>query len=129
MKRMLSDRLRLIIVVSSVCSALGILVQISGGWDYPPIPPGLLITLAGGIVALIPFRWAPVLTVLVGAFILFGFVAVGDFANMSGTENAAITIGEWLQFVTIVVATGAAVGSLIRPPRLQASRRPKPAAP
>lgn len=116
MKHMLSDRLRLIILVSSVCSALGIIVQILGGWDYPAIPPGLLITLAGGLVALIPLRWAPVLTVLVGAFILIGFVAVGDFANMGGTENPAITIGKWLQFAATMVATGAAVVSLARPP-------------
>lgn len=115
MRYPLSDRLRLIILVSFVCSALGIVVQILGGWDYPTIPPGLLITLAGGLVALLPQRWAPVVTVLVGAFILIGFVAVGDFANMMGTENAAVTVGKWLQFAAIAIGTGAAIVSMARP--------------
>lgn len=124
MRQMLSDRLRLTILVSLVLSAFGILLQIIGGWDYPAIPPGLVITLAGGLAALIPFRWGPVLTLLVGAFIIVGFVAVGDYANLGGTQNLAITSGKWLQMVMIVVGIGAAVASLVRPPDRAALARP-----
>jgi len=116
MKRTLSNPLRRTILVGFVLSAIGIAIQIIGGWDYPTIPPGMLITLAGGLVAALPFRWAPALSLLFGAFLIFGFVATGDFANMIGTENVAVTIGKWLQFVTILVGTVAAVISLVRPP-------------
>lgn len=121
MKRMLSDRFRLTILVSVVLSAIGILIQIMGGWDYPVIPPGLIITLVGALAALIPFRWAPILTLLVGAFIIFGFVTVGDFGNMMGTENLVVTVGKWLQFITIVVGTVAGIATLVSPP----AHRPK----
>lgn len=116
MTQALADRLRRTILVSMVLSAIGIAIQIFGGWPYPTVPPGLLITLAGGFIALIPFRWAPILTLLVGIFILFGYVTVGDFGNMFGSENAAVTSGKWLQFGTILVGTAAAIASLVRPP-------------
>lgn len=116
MRPTLSDPLRRTILVGFVLSALGIPLQIIGGWGYPPIPPGMLITLAGGLVAVLPFRWAPALSLLAGAFILFGFVATGDLANLTGAENVAVTAGKWLQLVALVVGTVAAVVSLARPP-------------
>lgn len=116
MKRTLSDPLRRTILVGFVVSAIGFPIQMIGGWNYPPVPTGLLITLVGGLVAAFPFRWAPVLTLLVGVFLIVGFVATGDFANMTGTENVAVTVGKWLQFVTLLVGTVAAVVSLVRPP-------------
>jgi hypothetical protein len=39
---------------------------------------------------------------------------------MTGTENVAVTVGKWLQFVTLLVGTVAAVISMVRPP----ARRP-----
>ena len=116
MKLSLSDPLRQTILVAFVLSAAGIPVQILGGWDYPTIPPGMVITLVGALAALVTNRWAAAISLLTGVFILFGFVATGDIAHLAGTENAVVTIGKWLQLVTIVVGTVAAVASLVRPP-------------
>jgi hypothetical protein len=66
MKRAISDPMRRTILVGFVLSAIGFPIQMIGGWNYPLFPPGMLITLAGGLVAALPFRWAPVLTLLVG---------------------------------------------------------------
>ena len=120
MKPAISDPLRRTILVGFVLSAIGFPIQIIGDWNYPPLPTGMLITLAGGLVAVLPFRWVPALPLLVGAFLIFGFVATGDFANMTGSDNVAVTVGKWLQFVALLVGTVAAVMSLVRPP----ARRP-----
>ncbi|MGI5126773.1 hypothetical protein ACQEVB_08145 [Pseudonocardia sp. CA-107938] len=116
MKLSLTDPLRRTTVVAFVLSALGIPVQILGGWNYPPIPPGMIITLVGGLVAVLAYRWAPAVSLLAGAFILFGFFASGDVSHLAGTENVLVTIGKWLQFGTIVIGVVAAVASLVRPP-------------
>jgi hypothetical protein len=116
MRHVLADRLRRAVLVSFVISALGIPVQILGGWDYPVVPPGMVITLVAGLAAVLPVRWAPVISLVGGGFILVGFVVVGDLANMLGTQNATVTAGKWLQMVALVVGVAAAVGSLVKPP-------------
>jgi hypothetical protein len=116
MFRMLADRLRRIVLVSLVVAAIGIPIQIVGGWDYPVVPPGMLILLAAGLAALLPARWAPVITLVAGGFILVGFCAVGDVANMFGSQNALVTAGKWVQMIALVVGLVAAAGSLVRPP-------------
>jgi hypothetical protein len=123
MFRMLADRLRRTVLVSLVISAIGIPIQILGGWEYPVVPPGMLILVAAGLAALLPVRWAPVITLVACVFILVGFVVVGDFANMFGSRNAAVTVGKWVQMVALVVGVAAAVGSLVKPPvRITATR-------
>ena len=116
MKLSLSDPLRQTILIAFVLSAAGIPVQILGGWGYPAIPPGMVITLVGALAALVTNRWAAAISLLTGGFILFGFFASGDVAHLAGTENALVTVGKWLQLVTIVVGTVAAAASLARPP-------------
>jgi hypothetical protein len=116
MRHVLTDRFRRVVLVSFVVSALGIPVQILGGWAYPVVPPGMLITLAAGLAALLPVRWAPVVSLVGGGFIVVGFVAVGDIANMLGSQNATVMTGKWLQMIALVVGVVAAVGSLVRPP-------------
>jgi hypothetical protein len=116
MFRILADRLRRAVLVSLVISAIGIPIQILGGWDYPVVPPGMLILLAAGLVALLPVRWAPAITLVAGGFILVGFFVVGDLANMFGSQNALVTVGKWVQMVALVVGLVAAAGSLVRPP-------------
>ena len=116
MIRILADRLRRAVLVSLVISAIGIPIQILGGWEYPVVPPGMLITLAAGLVALLPVRWAPVISLVLGGFVLVGFVLVGDAANMVGSQNALVTLGKWVQMIALVVGIAAAVGSLVKLP-------------
>jgi hypothetical protein len=122
MFQMLADRLRRTVLVSLVISAIGIPIQIIGGWDYPVVPPGMLILLAAGLAALLPPRWAPVISLVAGGFILVGFFVVGDLANMFGSQNALVTVGKWVQMVALVVGVVAAIGSLVRPPARPGSR-------
>lgn len=124
MFRILADRLRRTLLVSMVVSAIGIPIQILGGWEYPVVPPGLLIALAAGLVALLPVRWAPVISLVAGGFILVGFFLVGDVANMFGSQNLTVTVGKWVQMIALVVGIAAAIGSLVKPPvRLPSTAR------
>jgi hypothetical protein len=116
MFRMLADRLRRTLFVSMVISAIGIPVQILGGWEYPVVPPGMLIILAAGLAALLPVRWAPVISLVAGGFLLVGFFLVGDAANMFGSQNLTVTAGKWVQMVALVVGLAAAIGSLVKQP-------------
>jgi hypothetical protein len=116
MFRMLADPPRRTVVVSLVISAIGIPIQILGGWEYPVVPPGMLILLAAGAAALLPVRWAPAISLVAGGFVLVGFFLVGDLANMFGSQNALVTVGKWVQMVALVVGLVAAVGSLVKPP-------------
>jgi hypothetical protein len=124
MFRMLADRLRRMVLISLVISAIGIPIQMLGGWEYPVVPPGMLIILAAGLAALLPVRWAPVISLVAGGFILVGFFLVGDAANMFGSQNLTVTVGKWVQMVALVVGLVAAIGSLVTPPaRLPAAAR------
>jgi membrane-bound ClpP family serine protease len=111
-----SDPVRRAVLYGWLLAALGIVLQIAGGWAYPLIPPGLLIALAAAGAALVPWRWAPVLSVVAGAFLLFGFVATGDYRNLVGAGNAVLIAGKWLLPVGVLAGTAAAVTSLVRPP-------------
>ncbi|QYN33447.1 hypothetical protein K1T35_33810 [Pseudonocardia sp. DSM 110487] len=116
MFRILADRPRRAVLVSLLISAIGIPIQIVGGWEYPVVPPGMLILVAAGLAALLPMRWAPVISLVCGGFILVGFVVVGDVANMFGSQNALVTVGKWVQMIALAVGIAAAIGSLVKPP-------------
>lgn len=114
MRKVLNDPYRLTVLAGFLVATFGIVLQILGGWNYPVVPPGALIQLAGGLVVLLAFRWSPVVSVLAGAFILFGFVTSGDLVNLVTAHNILVLTGKWLQLITILIATPAAVISIVR---------------
>jgi hypothetical protein len=65
-------------------TAGGILLQIASGSElYPTIPPGPIILLIGaGVVALGPWRWSPIIGLIVPVILLVG----GTIAAVAGNE-------------------------------------------
>jgi hypothetical protein len=122
-KSTLSDPLRRGVLFGWLLGALGIVLQIAGGWPYPLVPPGLLICLAAAAAALVPWRWAPALSVLAGAFLAFGFVATGDYRHLVGAGSAVLIAGKWLLPIGLLVGTAAAIAALVRPPADRLARR------
>jgi hypothetical protein len=54
-------------VAALLVAAAGFVIQIVSGIDVPTVPPGLLILLvAAGLIALLPWRWMPVVGAAVG---------------------------------------------------------------
>ena len=71
-------------------AAIGIVIQIIGGVNYPAVPPGLIILLAAAaLVAFLPWRWAPVFGVLAGAFMVIGAIAAANARPQAGGRRAA----------------------------------------
>ena len=95
-------------------AAAGIIIQIIGGVNYPAVPPGLIILLAAAaLVAFLPWRWAPVIGVLAGAFMVIGaIVAANARSDLTHPGHPGAFIGTWIQLIAVVVAVVAGVRAL-----------------
>lgn len=120
MRSTLTDPFRVAAGVGLLVAGVGIVVQIIGGFDYPLIPPGLIMVLVGAAAAFVPWRWAPLVSFVLGAFILVGYFVSGDIVNLVAADNLTILAGKWAQFLAVLVAVPAAAIAAARP-------RPQPA--
>jgi hypothetical protein len=95
-------------------AAIGVILQILGGANYPAVPPVFFILLIpAALVAFGRWWWTPVPVVLAGLFLTFGTFASGEAHRLidSSLLDAA---GLWLQLLAVVVATLGAAGMTIR---------------
>ena len=95
-------------------AAIGIVIQIIGGVNYPAVPPGLIILLAAAaLVAFLPWRWAPVFGVLAGAFMVIGAIAAANARyDLTHPGHPGAFIGTWIQLIAVVIAVVAGVMAL-----------------
>jgi hypothetical protein len=86
-------------------AAVGIVIQIIGGVDYPVVPPGLVILIvAAGLVAVGRWSWVPFVGVLVPLFLLVGgVVAIANEDEPNRTDVVPL-IGTLVQAAGIIVA-------------------------
>jgi energy-coupling factor transporter transmembrane protein EcfT len=92
-------------VTALLAAALGFAIQIVSGIDVPTVPPGLIIlVLAATVVALLPWRWAPVVGTFAGLFLSVGFFASGARSNLLDPSRFGVLIGAWIQFIALIVA-------------------------
>lgn len=92
-------------VVALLVAAAGFVVQILSGVDVPTVPPGLVIMLAAAaLVAFGPWRWTPVVGVIVGLFLLVGFFASGSVGSLLDPGRLGVLVGAWVQFLALIVA-------------------------
>lgn len=92
--------------VALLVAAVGIVLQVLGGADYPTVPPGLLIlVVAGGFVWFAPWRWAPVVALAVGLFMVVGLFVADQAERLIDVESALDTTGLWLQMFALVAST------------------------
>jgi hypothetical protein len=106
-------------VTGMVVAAAGIIIQIASGSDlYPTIPPGPIILLAGAaLVALGPWRWTPVVGVVVPLFLLVGAaiaaVVSGEFVDqLTDPGEVGIFAGDVLQLLGMITALVAGIVAL-----------------
>jgi hypothetical protein len=96
-------------VAALLVAAAGFVIQIVSGVDVPTVPPGLVILLvAAALVAFAPWRWMPIVGVVVGLFLLVGFFASGAVVSLLEPSQLGVFLGAWVQFlaVTVAVVTG-----------------------
>lgn len=102
-------------VAALLVAAAGFVIQIASGVDVPTVPPGLVIMLvAAGLVAFLPWRWTPLLGVAVGLFLLIGFFASGAVSNLFDPSRFGVFIGAWVQFLGVLVAVLAGILAVTR---------------
>jgi drug/metabolite transporter (DMT)-like permease len=81
---------RMLTVAALLVAAAGFVVQIVSGVDVPTVPPGLVIMLvAAGLVAFLPWRWTPVIGTAVGLFLFVGFFGSGAVGNLLDASQGA----------------------------------------
>jgi hypothetical protein len=102
-------------VAALLVAAAGFVIQIVSGIDVPTVPPGLLILLvAAGLIALLPWRWMPVVGAAVGLFLLIGFFPSGAVGSLLKPSQLGIFIGAWVQFLAVIVAAFAGIVATIQ---------------
>lgn len=93
-------------VTSLIVAAVGVVIQMVSGHDYPTIPPVFFILLIpAGLTAFGRWRWAPLSAVLAGLFLTFGLFASGESARLFGLSNFGDSIGLWIQMLAVILAT------------------------
>jgi hypothetical protein len=104
-----TSRLRLINVAGLLGAAVGIVIQIASGVDYPRVPPGLILLL--GTAALVigtGWRWVTYLAVVVPLFLLVGgSIAPTGRNNLTDPGSFGPFIGTVIQMTAVVVAFAA----------------------
>lgn len=102
------------VVAGLATGAVGIVIQILSGVDYPTVPPGLLIlALAACAVALVRRWWMTLVGLVVALFILIGGAfADPGYANLTDPENAGAWVGTAVQLLGLVAAVLGGVGPM-----------------
>jgi len=105
--------LRGVTAAALVTAAVGVGIQILGGADYPPVPPGaVLLLIAASVCVLWRRGWAPLVAVAVALFLLVGAVATPDAADhLNRPVGSGQFLGTVAQLVAVAVALIAAIAA------------------
>ena len=102
-------------VAALLVAALGFAIQIFSGIDAPTVPPGLVIlVVAATVVALLPWRWVPVVGAFAGLFLFVGFFASGALGNLLDPSRFGVLVGAWIQFLALIVAVAGGLVATIQ---------------
>lgn len=102
-------------VAALLVAALGFTIQIFSGIDVPTVPPGLVIlVVAATVVALLPWRWVPVVGAFAGLFLFVGFFASGAVGNLLDPSRFGVLVGAWIQFLALIVAVAGGLVATIQ---------------
>jgi hypothetical protein len=112
------NKLQVITVVGLLAGAAGIAGLWASGIVFPFYPPpGLLILTAGAIlVAVMRFRWVPLLGTALGLFMVIGFLlSDGGIGNLTGAAGIGASISTVVQMVGVITAAVAGAAAVARP--------------
>ena len=102
-------------VAALLVAALGFTIQIFPGIDVPTVPPGLVIlVVAATVVALLPWRWVPVVGAFAGLFLFVGFFASVAVGNLLDPSRFGVLVGAWIQFLALIVAVAGGLVATIQ---------------
>lgn len=96
-------------------AAVGIIIQIAGGVNYPAIPPGLIILIVGAGLVLLAGRWAwtRIFGLAISVFMLIGAFAVPDARHhLTQPGHFGAFSGTIIQDVGVVIALVASLAAM-----------------
>lgn len=98
-----------------IVAAVGIVIQIASGVDFPTIPPGLIILLlAAGLVAFGRWRWTPLVGAVVGLSQLLGLFLADQADRLLDPSPLGGAVGLWIQLLGVIVAFVAGIVATVR---------------
>lgn len=102
-----------VIAGALVVATVGVVIQIVGGVDYPPVPPVFFIQLVpAALVYFGRWRWTAALAVVAGVFLVAGLFVSGAASQL--VEWGLPALGLWVQMIAVVGAMVAGVVALVR---------------
>jgi hypothetical protein len=101
-----SSTYRLVTVLGLVAGAAGCAIQWAAGAVPLPIPPGMVIMLAGALfVGWAPWRWAPAAGAVLALPFAFGFLVIPTgVPNLLGEAGPAAAFGQGIEVIGAVTA-------------------------
>lgn len=114
------DRIRFtprwLTVAGLVLAPAGIGILILSGVDFPPIPPGVVIPLAGAaLVAAWRRWWVPALGAAVAAFLLVGLMVNGQsLLQLSAPGEVGVFGGTAVLFLGLILALVSGIVATVR---------------
>jgi hypothetical protein len=109
---------RRVAVTGLAAAAAGIIVQMLGGADYPAVPPGAVLLVAGAVLFAIRTRWTPVVGLVVPVFLCVGAVATPNMRDYLGEPSRGVvfagTVIQLLGMVAGLVFGAAVVVQVVR---------------
>lgn len=94
-------------VIALLGGAAGIAIMWASGVEFPvAVPPGIVILVVGAVVvATVRRRWATLVAVVLGLFVLLGFLVSPDgIDHLTGEDGAAVAIGQAGQGLGVTAA-------------------------
>ncbi len=105
------------LTVAALLIAAGgfVLQMVSGVTNTPTVPPGLVILLvAAGLVALLPWWWMPVVGAFAGLFNLIAFVVIGAVGRLLEPSPLSSFVGARIMFLAAIAAAVAGIIATIQ---------------
>lgn len=98
------------IVGGLLVAAIGVVVQIISGVEFPPVPPVFFILLVpAALVTFVRSRWTPITAVLAGFFLTVGLFLSGESDRLFQWDLVGGSAGLWIQTLGAAVALVAGV--------------------
>jgi hypothetical protein len=109
-----TNRFRRIAAIALAVACAGLLLEFATGVPAPTVPPGpIVLGAAAVLVAVVRWRWIPLLGVVVGLFLTFGAVASGTLPRLATPSPFGPFAGTWIQLVAQIVAVVAGIAAVI----------------
>ena len=111
MKKQFPSKVRWATVVALLVAAIGVIIQIVSGVEYPAVPPVFFILLVpAALLSFTRLRWPIILAIICCIFLTAGLFLSGSATRLVHFDNVGGSIGLWIQ--AIAVLSGLASASL-----------------